>query len=104
MKQLQKWIQIVQGNNTNDIVLTDLIVYCCIDDYLQTSGLQAIKKCVLRSKTWLSGLETILKEYRKSPVPEKQEISRELIVLLQDTQFEKELQETTDLTVSNVKR
>ncbi|CAO3650886.1 unnamed protein product [Mucor hiemalis] len=81
MRQLQKWVVIVQ------------------DDYLQTCGLQAIKRCILRSKTWLSGLEKILKEYKKSPVPEKQEIARELLDILSDSQFEKQLTET-DLTLS----
>lgn len=81
MRQLQKWVVIVQ------------------DDYLQTCGLQAIKRCILRSKSWLAGLEKILKEYKRSPVPEKQEISRELLHILADSQFEKQLTDT-DLTLS----
>lgn len=56
MKQLEKLLMIVQ------------------DDDLQTCGLQAMKRCILRSKTWLSGLEKVLKEYKRSPVPEKQQV------------------------------
>ncbi|KAG2207837.1 hypothetical protein INT46_007003 [Mucor plumbeus] len=74
MKQLQKWIQLVQ------------------DEYLQTCGLQAIKRCIMRSKKWLSGLETILKQYKKSP------ISRELLDILSDDSFEKEFQEISPPT------
>ncbi|KAL7327978.1 hypothetical protein PS15p_206325 [Mucor circinelloides] len=75
MLQLQRWIQLVQ------------------DEYLQTCGLQAIKRCIMRSKKWLSGLEVILKEYKRSPVPEKQEIARELLDTVADDSFEKEFQE-----------
>ncbi|GAN02987.1 conserved hypothetical protein [Mucor ambiguus] len=75
MLQLQRWIQLVQ------------------DEYLQTCGLQAIKQCMMRSKKWLSGIEVILKEYKKSPVPEKQEIARELLDVIADASFEKEFQE-----------
>lgn len=57
MKQLEKCLIIIK------------------DDDLQTCGLQAIKRCILRSKTWLSGLEKILKEYKRSPVPEKQQVN-----------------------------
>lgn len=56
MTQLGKWLVLVN------------------DDYLQICGLQAIKRCILRSKTWLSGLEHVLREYKKSPVPEKQQV------------------------------
>ncbi|KAI7896890.1 armadillo-type protein [Mucor mucedo] len=56
MTQLIKWLRLLH------------------DDDLQTCALQAIKRCILRSKTWLSGLEPILKEYKKSPVPEKQQV------------------------------
>lgn len=58
MKQVMKCIQLVH------------------DDDLQTCGLQAIKRCILRSKTWLSGLEPILKEYKRSTVPEKQQVTK----------------------------
>ncbi|KAL9537890.1 hypothetical protein MBANPS3_011374 [Mucor bainieri] len=75
MLQLQRWIQLVQ------------------DEYLQTCGLQAIKQCMMRSKKWLSGIEAILKEYKRSPVPEKQEIARELLDVIADASFEKEFQE-----------
>ncbi|CAO3612984.1 unnamed protein product [Mucor fragilis] len=75
MLQLQRWIQLVQ------------------DEYLQTCGLQAIKQCIMRSKKWLSGIQAILKEYKGSPVPEKQEIARELLDVIADASFEKEFQE-----------
>ncbi|KAL0145103.1 armadillo-type protein [Mucor lusitanicus] len=75
MLQLQRWIQLVQ------------------DEYLQTFGLQAIKQCIMRSKKWLSGIEAILKEYKRSPVSEKQEIARELLDIIADASFEKEFQE-----------
>ncbi|GAA5802132.1 hypothetical protein HPULCUR_007593 [Helicostylum pulchrum] len=81
MKQLEKCLIIIK------------------DDDLQTCGLQAIKRCVLRSKIWLSGLEKILKEYKRSPVPEKQQIARELLDIISDVEFEKQLQET-DYTLS----
>ncbi|GAA5812472.1 hypothetical protein MFLAVUS_005928 [Mucor flavus] len=81
MKQLEKCLMIIK------------------DDDLQTCGLQAIKRCILRSKTWLSGLEKILKEYKRSPVPEKQQIARELLEIISDVEFEKQLQET-DYTLS----
>ncbi|KAG2228780.1 hypothetical protein INT48_000914 [Thamnidium elegans] len=66
MKQLEKCLMIIK------------------DDDLQTCGLQAIKRCILRSKTWLSGLEKTLKEYNRSPVPEKQQIARELLEIISD--------------------
>ncbi|KAI9482897.1 MAG: adaptin N terminal region-domain-containing protein [Benjaminiella poitrasii] len=79
MKQLQKWIQIIQ------------------DDYLQIYGLQAIKQCMIRSKTWLSGFEKLLKDHRRSSVPEKQEIAKELLVIIKDANFERELQENDSI-------
>ncbi|CEP10222.1 hypothetical protein [Parasitella parasitica] len=77
MKQLQKWIILIQ------------------DEYLQTCGLQAIKRCIMRCKKWLSGLDDMLKEYKRSAVPEKQEISRELLNIISDDGFEKEFQEVS---------
>ena len=104
MKQLYKWIIIVQ------------------DEYLQTCGLQAIKQCVLRSKTYVPGLRKLLKEYKKSPVPEKQEVNtcntlhkmgfhsthhfiqvcQKLLDIIEDARFEQQLRET-DLTLSSTK-
>ncbi|KAI8647912.1 adaptin N terminal region-domain-containing protein [Parasitella parasitica] len=75
MRELQKWIQLVQ------------------DEYLQTCGLQAIKQCIMRCKKWLSGLDAMLREYKRSAVPEKQEISKELLVIISNDSFEKEFQE-----------
>lgn len=66
MTQLIKWVQLLS------------------DDDLQTCALQAIKRCILRSKTWLSGLEPILKEYKKSPVPEKQQVKTNIILNMSD--------------------
>lgn len=75
MLQLQRWIQLVQGNRKKVFTYTkgknpDKTA----DEYLQTFGLQAIKQCIMRSKKWLSGIEAILKEYKRSPVSEKQEV------------------------------
>ncbi|KAI8889883.1 ARM repeat-containing protein [Backusella circina FSU 941] len=76
MNQIQKWVVIVE------------------DDYLQTCGLQAIKRCMLRSKTWIAGLGTILKEFKKTNIPEKREVCRELYELMNDADFEKKLLDT----------
>ncbi|KAI8972729.1 armadillo-type protein [Pilobolus umbonatus] len=55
------------------------------DDYLQIHGLQAIKKCILRKKVWLSGLKGILREYKKSALPEKQLVRlRSLFISIRD--------------------
>ncbi|KAG1044164.1 hypothetical protein G6F43_011497 [Rhizopus delemar] len=78
MNQLQKWVLLLEG-----------------DDDLQLIGLLAIKKCILRSKTWLSSLQPILKECQKSSVPEKQELYQELIQIINDDSFKKEIQEST---------
>ncbi|KAG0178537.1 AP-4 complex subunit epsilon-1 [Apophysomyces sp. BC1021] len=79
MRQMQKWIVIVE------------------DNYIQVCGLHAIRQCVLRSKTWLPGLKKILLNYKLSPVPEKQEISREILDLIEDTEFEQKI-ESTDIS------
>jgi hypothetical protein len=68
---------------------------------------------MLRSKTWISGLGTILKEFRKTNIPEKREVNyffliksqfpslirycqvcRELHELMNDADFEKKLLDT----------
>ncbi|KAF7728307.1 hypothetical protein EC973_006248 [Apophysomyces ossiformis] len=75
MRQLQKWVAIME------------------DEYLQVCGLQAIKQCMLRSKSWLPALKKILLNYRLSPVLEKQQIAHELLALIEDKEFEEELED-----------
>ncbi|KAI8338209.1 Clathrin/coatomer adaptor, adaptin-like protein [Chlamydoabsidia padenii] len=59
MELLQRYILLIQDN-----------------PLLQVCNLQAIKRCIMRSKSYLSGLEYILQlEYIKSPIMEKQQAS-----------------------------
>ncbi|KAI9276705.1 armadillo-type protein [Phascolomyces articulosus] len=76
MWQLQKWIMIIK------------------DDFQQLHALQAIKHCMTRSKTWHADLKEILNMFRRSPVFEKQIIAREMLDMIEDSQFEKMLKDT----------
>ncbi|KAI9027170.1 hypothetical protein CLU79DRAFT_27810 [Phycomyces nitens] len=75
MKHLQKWIGSIK------------------DDVLHIIGLQAIKQCIKRSKTWLPGLESILNECRVSPILEKQELALELLGFIEDDSFKRSVEE-----------
>ncbi|KAI9299487.1 hypothetical protein BJ944DRAFT_50404, partial [Cunninghamella echinulata] len=76
--------------------IQNYISYIQDDDYLQICGLQAIKRCIIRSRTWLSGLIYILEDFSKTPIMEKQMISRELLLLVEDTGLEKHTQKSAD--------
>ncbi|CAO3635086.1 unnamed protein product [Cunninghamella blakesleeana] len=76
--------------------IQNYISYIQDDDYLQICGLQAIKRCIIRSRMWLSGLTFILEDYSKTPIMEKQMISRELLLLVEDTTLEKHIQKSTN--------
>ncbi|KAI8139301.1 Clathrin/coatomer adaptor, adaptin-like protein [Fennellomyces sp. T-0311] len=82
MWQLQKWITLVK------------------DDQLQIQALQAIKRCMTRSKVWHSDLKVILNAFRQSPVYEKQTIARELLDMIEDSQFEKMLQDSSRVSLT----
>ncbi|KAI8991801.1 armadillo-type protein [Mycotypha africana] len=85
MRQLQKWIMLVE------------------DEYLQIYGLQAIKKCITRSNVWLSDLDAILMNFRKSSLSERQatlheltldiQVAYQLTSILKDNSFERLLEE-----------
>ncbi|KAL0076961.1 armadillo-type protein [Phycomyces blakesleeanus] len=75
MKHMQKWIGFIK------------------DDVLQIIGLQAIKQCIKRSKTWLPGLESILNECRVSPILEKQELALDLLGFIEDDTFKRSVEE-----------
>jgi hypothetical protein len=61
------------------VLITDLIFLSCLytdNPLLQVCDLQAIKRCMVRTKTYLSGLEPILRsEFLYSPSMEKQQVN-----------------------------
>ncbi|KAI8099471.1 armadillo-type protein [Halteromyces radiatus] len=84
MEQLQKHIMLVQ------------------DPWLQVCGLQAVKRCVIRSKCYLSSLESILKtDFLHSVISEKREIAREMLMLLKDMEFVKNIQTRPNIPLND---
>ncbi|CEG73404.1 hypothetical protein RMATCC62417_08795 [Rhizopus microsporus] len=70
------------------------------DDETHITGLIAVKQCMLRSQTWTSTLESLFKVYETSPVPEKAQLSRELLDWRKDDRFKKVVVEMEPLVYS----
>ncbi|KAI8366016.1 armadillo-type protein [Radiomyces spectabilis] len=81
MKQLQKWITLLD------------------DDYLQIHGLQALEHFMKRSQTVIPGLESILQNFRISPIAEKQQIAVHLLNMIDDRAFRLAVQGTDSVTI-----
>ncbi|RCH77529.1 hypothetical protein CU098_004383 [Rhizopus stolonifer] len=68
MDPMQKWVRFLE------------------DEDMKLAGLAAIKKCIVRTRVWLSGLQSLLKE-----CPESSE-KQDLIEIIKDDTFKKEIQ------------
>ncbi|CAO3582438.1 unnamed protein product [Absidia cylindrospora] len=81
-------------------LLRKYIVLCQDDPLLQVCNLEAIKRCMLRSKHYVHGLESILRsEFLFSPIMEKQQVAREILMLLDNIDFVENIKADTGSTI-----